>query len=242
MGEPMNVIKDQEPALSLETILASIEKAKNSKFIEGIYLNTDGYAAGYATTEAIRRKLNEFKESGKFIIAYNDQFSQKQYYLSSVADSIYVNPYGSIELTGLASQGLFFKNALEKFGVEMQIFRVGTFKSAVEPFMLDKMSAANKEQISVYLNSIWNTILTDISDSRNLSVDQLNKIANDGIAFTEGRELLETGLISGVRYKSEMEGIVRNAAGSESPKYASLKQISSIKQAKSTATDKIAVL
>ena len=242
LSELMNMVNEEEGKLSLATILESIDKAKENENISGIYLNTDGYSAGYATTEAIRNKLSEFKESGKFIVAYNETFGQKQYYLSSVADSIYVNPYGTVELSGLATKGLFYKKALEKLGVEMQIFRVGTFKSAVEPFMLDKMSDANKEQVSVYLNSVWSTILDGISQSRGLSKDELNKLANDGIAFEDGKDIVETGLITGALYKSQMEDVLKSMLGTDKVKAATLKNISSIKSSKSEPKDKIAVL
>lgn len=242
IDEIIGALNDEERPLVLNEIIESIDKAKKSERILGIYLNTDGYSASYATTEAIRRKLDEFKKSGKFIIAYNNHFSQNQYYLSSVADSIYLNPVGSLQLSGLVSQNIFFKNALDKLGVEMQIFRVGTFKSAIEPFILDKMSPANREQTETYLNSMWNTILSDISASRQLSVDSLNTLANLGAGFMDAKEIATTGLVSGLKYQSEMLSLLKSQAGTEDIATPDLEKIKNMKSNKKEYKDKIAIL
>lgn len=240
--EIVQAISKETAPIGLNNILESIDKAKLNSHITGIYLNTDGYSGSYATSEAIRRKLEEFKESGKFIIAYNNNFSQNQYYLSSVADSIYLNPVGSIQLSGLISQNIFFKNALDKLGVQMQIFRVGTFKSAIEPFILDKMSPANREQTETYLNSMWNTILSDISLSRNLSTDSLNAITNAGAGFMEANQILQTGLIDGLKYQSEILPLLKEITQASDLATPDLDKIKSMKSSQKEYKDQIAIL
>ncbi|MEG1587441.1 MAG: signal peptide peptidase SppA [Bacteroidales bacterium] len=242
LNEIMNTISKESQPTGLDEILLSIEKAQHNNHIIGIYLNTDGYQASYATTEAIRNKLEDFKKTGKFIIAYNSNFSQNQYYLSSIADSIYLNPVGSIQFSGLVSQNIFFKNALDKLGVQMQIFRVGTFKSAIEPFILDKMSPANREQTETYLNSMWNTILSGISSSRNLSIDSLNSIANQGIGFAEATQVLQTGLITGLKYQSDMLPLLENIAGTKNIETPGLDKIKTMKSIHKEYKDQIAIL
>ncbi len=245
LEELKTLLQDEEIPMGLNDILTGIEKAKNDKRICGIYLNTDGYESAYATTEAIRQKLKEFKESGKFIIAYNDSYSQKQYYLSSVADSIYVNPVGNLSFDGIASQHIFFKNTLDKLGVQMQVFRVGTFKSAVEPFILDKMSDANREQTEVYIHSIWNTLLSDISQSRQLSVDSLNAIANLGLMLQEAEIAKTKGLVTDLCYKSAILPLLKDLSGKSEEKdvkTASLEEILLLDTPKENSKDQIAVL
>ena len=147
----------------LDDILNSIQKAKDHENIKGIYLQPGMFTASFASLEEIRSALADFKESGKFVVAYADQYSQEMYYLASVADKVIVNPQGSIAWHGLASQAIFFKDLLEKVGVGIQIFKVGTYKSAVEPFIATEMCAANREQVSAFLHSTWERLLEDIS-------------------------------------------------------------------------------
>ncbi|MEG0950012.1 MAG: signal peptide peptidase SppA [Bacteroidales bacterium] len=242
LDEIMNTLSKETSPLGLNDILSAIDKAQQNKHIAGIYLNTDGYTASYPTTEAIRRRLEAFKESGKFIIAYNNHYSQNQYYLCSVADSIFLNPVGSLNLTGLITQNVFFKNALEKLGVEMQIFRVGTFKSAIEPFILNKMSEANREQTETYLHSMWHTILSDISRSRNLSVDSLNAITNEGTGFMTAENVLKTGLISGLKYQSDILPLLKQITNDDDIATPDLAKVKSMKSYKKEYKDQIAVL
>lgn len=240
--EIINALNKKDGALGLDNILKSIDNAKSDPNIIGIYLNTDGYNSGYATTEAIRNRLKDFKESGKFIVSYNDNYSQKQYYMASVSDSLFLNPVGILSLDGLASKHIFFKNALDKLGVQMQVFRVGTFKSAVEPFITDKMSPANREQTEVYLHSIWNSILSDISHSTTLSTDSLNSLANTGVGFMSPEEVEKTGLITMLRYKSEVENTLKNLSGEKDLKLASISEVTSIKPREKEQKEKIAIL
>ncbi|HKK82483.1 MAG TPA: S49 family peptidase, partial [Prolixibacteraceae bacterium] len=171
--------------IGLGDIKSAINKAADEDNIKGIYLRIDNIMAGFATCEEIRNALEDFKEeSDKPIYAYSETYSQKAYYLSSVADKVFINPEGMLSFSGLASVHSFYKNALEKLGVEMQIIRHGKFKAAVEPFMLEEMSDANREQINVYIGSIWNTITSDIAGARGMTTDQLNAIADENTAYS----------------------------------------------------------
>jgi len=171
-----------EDKIGLNQILNAIENAKEDTNIKGISITANGVNAGIAQTQAIRAKLEEFKESGKFITAYADVFTQKSYYLSSVADSIFMNPVGGVDFRGLSSEILFFKDFEDKTGVKMEIIRHGKYKSAVEPFLYNEMSPENREQITSFLQAIWNEMLADISKSRNKTLEELNNIADNLLA------------------------------------------------------------
>ncbi|MCH2034465.1 MAG: signal peptide peptidase SppA [Tenacibaculum sp.] len=228
--------------LSLNKILNAIDNAQLDDNIKGISIKTNAVGAGMAQTQAIRKKLEEFKESGKFIYAYNDVYSQKNYYLSSVADSIFLNPVGQIEFSGLSSEILYYKDFEDKYGVKMEVVRHGKYKSAVEPFLENKMSDANREQITSFLSSIWSEFTSNISKSRNISVEQLNTIADN----SEGRNAdlaLKNKLIDGVIYQDQYDEKLKNVVDSK-PNTISLEDY--IKSGKgrisSTAKDKIAVI
>lgn len=188
-------------AYGLDDILASIKKAKESDNIKGIYLQASTLNTSFASLEEIRRALANFKESGKFIVAYADQYTQGMYYLASVADKVIVNPQGNISWHGLASQTIFFKDLMKKVGVEMQVFKVGTYKSAVEPFIATEMSEANREQVTAFLNSIWNQLLEDISTSRNISKEKLNAYADQLMDLKQAEEYINCGLADTLLYK-----------------------------------------
>ncbi|MBK5722323.1 signal peptide peptidase SppA [Dysgonomonas sp. Marseille-P4677] len=190
------------PALGLDDILSSIKKAKENDKIKGIYINAGAFSASSASLKEIRDHLLDFKESGKFIISYGDVYTQGCYYLSSVADKVILNPQGNIDLHGLSASPMFYKGLLEKVGIEMQIFKVGTFKSAVEPFMLDKMSEANKEQVASYIGDMWSTITSEISGSRNISVDKLNQITDSLAIFKDAKYTIEDGLADTLMYET----------------------------------------
>lgn len=189
--------------LGLNEILKTIEKAKTDPNIDGIYLDLTVIPAGIATVEEIRNALIHFKESKKFILAYADSYTQPSYYLASVADKIYLNPEGILTFVGLRSEIMFFKEAMEKLGVEPQIIRHGKFKSAVEPFMYTKMSDENRHQVMTYMGSIWDQMLKGISEERNLSVKKLNELA-DNLTLKNAKSAVETGLIDGLKYKDEI--------------------------------------
>ena len=207
------IMKDDYKTYGLDDILSSIKKAKENEDIKGIYIQATSLGAGFASLEEIRNALKDFKESGKFVVAYGDAYTQGLYYLSSVADKVLLNPQGMLEWRGLAATPMFFKDLLEKVGVEMQVFKVGTYKSAVEPFISTEMSAANREQINVYLSPIWGQITSAVAESRNLSVEALNKEADRMLMFYPAEESVKNGLVDTLIYKNDVRDYLKNLAG-----------------------------
>ena len=205
------LLNDEMPnTLGLNTLLSAIENAADNEKIEGIYLECNGVDAAPATLKTIRRALKEFKKSGKWISAYGyEGINQSDYYLASVADSIYLNPVGSVDLHGLASVTPYMKKLFDKVGVEMQIVRVGTFKSAVEPYMLENMSEANRLQQEHYLGTIWNEIRDSIAADRKLSPQALNSLCDSVILTFDAADLLKYRLVDKLVYRPEMEDILR---------------------------------
>ena len=199
--------------LGLDKIITAIENAKDNENIKGIYLKVDEINAGYSACEEIRNALLDFKDSEKFIYAYSESYSQKGYFLTSLADKVFINPEGMIVFSGIASTNTFYKNALDKLGVEMQIIRHGKFKSAVEPFMLDKMSPENRRQIEVYIGSIWNNIVRGISESRNISISELNRIADENMTYRPANTLLSYRLVDSVVYEDQVLDVMREKIG-----------------------------
>lgn len=189
--------------LGLNDILRNIRKAKEDPMIKGIYIDIPNLQASPATIEEIHDALLKFRESGKFVIAYNDYYTQGAYYLASVANKVYLNPQGIVEWKGLHSEIMFFKGALEKLGIEPQVIRHGKFKSAIEPFILDKMSEANKEQTMTYVGSIWNYFVKGVSEQRKISVDSLNIIA-DSLLITDAETALKYKFVDGLKYYDEI--------------------------------------
>lgn len=207
------LMKEDYKTYGLDDILSSIRKAKENEDIKGIYIQAISLGAGFASLEEIRDALKDFKESGKFIVAYGDTYTQNLYYLSSVADKVLLNPQGMLEWRGLAATPMFFKDLLEKIGVEMQIFKVGTYKSAVEPFISTEMSPANREQVNVYLSSIWGQITSSVAESRNLSVEALNKEADRMLMFYPAEESVKNGLVDTLIYKNDVRDYLKNMVG-----------------------------
>jgi protease-4 len=198
----------KEGALGINNITEAIKKAKTDDKIKGIYLDVENIAAGFATIEEIRNAIIDFKSSKKFVYAYGEGFSQKEYYLASAASKLYMNPQGGMEFKGLGMQLMFFKGALDKLDIEMQIFRHGKFKSAIEPFMLDKMSEANRMQVETYLGSIWNSMLDGISKQRDIGVDELNKLANN-LSINSTQAALDNKLVDGLMYEDEVMDLIK---------------------------------
>jgi len=206
MGQP------QTKSLGLDDVLANIEKAKNDANIVGIYLKGGSLNAGFASIKEIRNALIDFKKSGKFIVAYSDNYSQKMYYLVSVANKILINPQGMVELKGLSAETMFFKNTLDKLGIEMQIVKVGTFKAAVEPLVTTQMSDSNRKQVTVYMGSIWKTYLTEVSASRKISVEQLNEYADEMMLFQPTEKSKEYKLVDSLVYIDQVDSILKSSA------------------------------
>lgn len=235
--------------IGLNDILENIEKAKTDDNIKGIYIDLQSVPAGIATIEEIRNKLIEFKESKKFIVAYSEVYTQGAYYLASVADEVWLNPEGLIEFKGLGAQVMFFKGLLEKMEVEPQVIRYGKFKSAIEPFILDKMSEANREQTMKYMGSIWNNIVKGIADSRGLTPAQLNLIA-DSALVQNAKDAVEQKLADKLYYKDQVLDDLKDRCGLEDAKKLKLVSMVKYKDApkakkegdKGLAKDKIAVI
>ncbi len=199
-----------EGSIGLNTILLNIKKAKEDKDIKGIYLEISNPIAGFATLEEIRNALIDFRSSGKFIYAYSETYSQKAYYIASTASKLYLNPQGTLEVKGLSSQIMFFKNMLDKLGVEVQVFRHGKFKSAIEPFMLDKMSEANRSQVETYLGSLWNHMLAGISKSRGITASEINNMA-DNLLIRNPSDALKYKLVDALKYEDEAMDDIKKA-------------------------------
>lgn len=197
----------------LDDILSAIKKAKENDDIKGIYIQATSLDGGFASLEEIRNALKDFKETGKFVVAYGDNYTQGLYYLSSVADKVLLNPQGMIEWRGLAATPMFIKDLLAKIGVEMQVFKVGTYKSAVEPFISTEMSEANREQVNVYLSSIWGQLTNDVAASRRIPADSLNAIADRMLAFYPAEESVKCGLADTLIYKNNVRNYLKTLIG-----------------------------
>ena len=203
-------------SIGLNDILKNLDKAANDPNIAGIYMELSNVDAGMANLEEIREKLLKFKETGKFIISYGETYSQSAYYLASVADEIYMNPDGGLMFKGMIAQLTFLKNMLGKLEVEPQIIRGpnNKYKSAVEPLMLDKMSESNREQLELLLGTTWANYLEKISESRNISVADLNRFA-DELATASNEKSVELGFVDGLKYKDEILALLREKTGKE---------------------------
>ncbi len=207
----------QVNSLGLDNLIEGVKKAKDNDNIKGIYIEAGAFAAdSYASMQALRNALLDFKKSRKWIIAYADTYTQGTYYLSSVADKVYLNPQGQIDWHGLASEPVFIKDLLAKFGVKMQVVKVGAYKSATEMFTGDKMSDANREQTSAYLNSIWGNITKEVGASRGLSVAQLNAYADSMITFADPQEYVKLKLVDGLLYTDQIKTVVKKQLGIDS--------------------------
>lgn len=209
-GDPFDVLF--EKAQGLDEILHAIKVAKEDNDIKGISINNNYISAGISSTQAIRNALADFKESGKFIYAFGDFYMQKDYYLASVADSIFLNPVGAMDFKGLAAEVLFFKDLQDKTGVKMEVVRHGKYKSAVEPFLSNEMSEENRTQISELIGSIWNTIVSEIALDRSISEEDINVIA-DTLGGRKPEYAKASGLLDDVIYYDEYAKRLKQAIG-----------------------------
>ncbi len=200
--------QDEQKVIGLDDVLANIRKAKENENVKGIYLKGGMLMGGYASLKEIRDALVDFKKSGKFIVAYADNYMQKNYYLASVADKVLINPEGMLELKGLSAELMFFKNTLDKLGIEMQVVKVGTYKSAVEPYINTKMSDANREQVTVFLGSIWKNMVSHISKSRKITPENINLYADEMMMFQPTAKLKQYALVDSLVYADEVDSII----------------------------------
>ena len=223
----------------LDNILAAIKHAKTEPKVKGIYLEAGTFAGAMpATLQAIRKALVDFKKSGKFIIAYGDVYTQGAYYVCSAADCVMVNPQGLIDWSGLSSTVTYYKDLLQKVGVEMQVVKVGTYKSAVEPYMLSEMSDANREQIETYDNEIWNEITQAVSKSRGISVEKLNELADSMALFMGAEAYKKEKLVDKIVYSDEVKPIIAQKMDVDIDAYntISVKELASIAESKPKGT------
>ncbi len=226
---------DVSTQLGLNDIISSLKKAKSDSKVKGIYLELGDVPSGQATIEEIRNALIDFKKSGKFIVSYAEVFTQKSYYLASVSDKIYLNPAGDMEFKGMVGQVMFFKGLLDKIDVEAQVIRHGKFKSAIEPFTLDKMSEPNKVQTLTFISGMWNHLLDGISASRKISVEDLTAIANE-YKIQSPQDAVNLKMVDKLLYKDEVLDELKNRV--DAKKIKDLKFMKLGKYAKSTDADK----
>lgn len=230
--------------LGMNKILSAIHKAKKEDKVKGIYLETGILQTDYATLQEIRGALADFKKSGKWIIAYGDNFSQGGYYLSSVANKVYVNPEGNIDWHGIASQTQYIKDVAAKFGVHFTVVKVGKYKSFTEMYTEDKMSDANREQVSRYINGLWQQVLTEVSASRNINKDSLNHYADGIMAFEDSQLLKSRKLVDGFCYYDEIRDVVKKQLGLKSDEkihQASMDDVNAAVEDSNAMGDQIAV-
>jgi len=232
--------------MGLDQILKDLKKAKNDDNIKGIFLKLGNVPSGFSTVSEVREALLDFKRSGKFIYAYADIFTQKSYYLATAADSIFMTPEGMFMLTGLSAEATFYKNALDKLGIEMQVVKHGSYKSAAESFTRENLSDENREQIEGYVGGIWSKMVLDISESRGITAEKLNQYA-DELLTMENKKMVETGMIDGLIYYDEMLKLMKEKLGVEEEKDLDAIKLASYtdvvsKEKKEFSRDKIAVV
>ena len=231
-------------SLGLDDLAEAIDKAKTDDNVKGIYIEAGMFAPdGPASVQALRDKLVDFKKSGKWIVAYGEHYTQSAYWLCSVADKVIVNPEGIVDWHGLCTETMYFKDLMAKFGVKMQIAKVGKFKSAVEPFFADKMSDANREQVSVYLNGIWGNIVKDVAQSRKLDAKTLNAYADSLVTFSSADDLVKMKLADQVAYYDEVRADIKKRLGLDEDDKISQVSVSQMcaQPNKNKADDRIAV-
>lgn len=224
----------------LDDLLKAIKTAKTNDKISGIYLEGGVLSADFASLEELRKALLDFKKSKKFVVAYADNYMQGTYYLASVADKVLINPEGMLDWHGIASQPIFFKELLEKVGVKMQVFRVGTYKSYVEPYTRTEMSDANREQVHSFISDIWNNVCKDVAASRHIKAEALNSFADRYMALTKAPEYVKLGLVDSLTYIDGTRDCLRRLAGTEKVKFISPSALAKLSEA-DDSDDKVAV-
>ena len=232
----------QEETIGLDDILSNIRAAKANDKIKGICLKGGALSVAPASAKAIRDALADFKQSGKWIIAYADNYGQMNYYIVSVADKIYLNPQGSIAWHGLGGARGYFKRILDKIGVEMQVLKVGTFKSAVEPYIRTSMSDADRQQTEVYLHGIWDDMTAAIGESRNISVEKLNAYADEYMDVQPQEKYLEYGLVDSLVYVQTIDSVLKDLTGTKDFKLLSHSKMNGVKRDEPEGKSQIAVV
>ncbi len=233
---------DVPEKVGLDQILSNIRLAKNDDRILGIWLDGASMSMGPASAKAIRDALLDFKQSGKWVIASAKNYSQTNYYVASVADRICLDPTGAVSWNGLTAQKMYYTRLYEKLGIEMQILKVGTFKSAVEPYFRTSMSSEDRLQTMQYMNGIWDEYKAQVSKARNIPVDQLDALADKYMGLQSAQEQLQAGLVDSIVYTQDMDSLLRVYAGTKNYKTLTTSKLAQVKRTESIATDEIAVL
>ena len=228
--------------VGLNDLLSNIALAKDNDKILGIYLRGGSLSAGPASAKALRDALLDFKQSGKFIIAYSDSYTQTNYYIASVADKMYFNTVGTLMWDGMSAQKEYYTRIFDKIGIEMQILKVGTFKSAVEPYFRTSMSDADRKQTEQYLGGIWSEVKAAVAVQRNLTVEQLDAYADECMSLQPQHKYIDYGFVDTLVYVQDMDTVLRMYAGTKDYKTVSNSSMTNVERAENTATDKIAVL
>ena len=228
--------------VGLNDLLSNIALAKDNDKILGIYLRGGSLSAGPASAKALRDALLDFKQSGKFIIAYSDSYTQTNYYIASVADKMYFNTVGTLMWDGMSAQKEYYTRIFDKIGIEMQILKVGTFKSAVEPYFRTSMSDADRKQTEQYLGGIWSEVKAAVAVQRNLTVEQLGAYADECMSLQPQHKYVDYGFVDTLVYVQDMDTVLRMYAGTKDYKTVSNSSMTNVERAENTATDKIAVL
>ena len=228
--------------VGLNNVLSNIALAKDNDKVLGIYLRGGDLSAGPASAKALRDALLDFKQSGKFIIAYADSYTQTNYYIASVADKMYLNAVGNIAWDGMTAQKQYMTRLFEKIGVEMQILKVGTFKSAVEPYFRTSMSAEDRKQTEQYLAGIWSEVKTAVAQNRPITVEQLDAYADECMSLQPQHKYVDYGFVDTLVYVQDMDTVLRMYAGTKDYNLLSTRKMTNVKRAENNATDKVAVL
>lgn len=241
MNSLMTELNNAPTQIALDKIMEGIDKAATNDKIKGIYIKVDNFSASFASLQEIYGGLKKFKETGKFIVVYSDYYGNGSYYLSSIADKVYMNPQGTLALTGINISSMFFKGLLDKVGIEMQIFKVGTFKSAVEPFTQTSMSEANRLQLNTYINSIWSEVIDIVAKNRGITSDDINQYANSGGFLGEAQATVNQKFIDSLVYQSDMKTVLESLAG-EGYNTLELKDMSLVAKTEKRSKNRIAVV
>ena len=233
-----------EEVIGLQEALSALEKATVNKNIVGVYLEGGALSASPAMVEELHDALARFKESGKWVLAYGDRYSRSAYYLSSLADTVMLNPEGMLDWSGMATQLYFLKDVLQKLGVKMQVFKVGTYKSAVEPFIASEMSPANREQVTSFLGSIWQNMQKDVAEARHIDLAKMDSIADTQTMLADPEEAVGNGLVDKLCYISEVKDLLKEKAGlgeKDALNFVSIKDVAATESVKKKISDEVAV-
>ena len=231
-----------EEVVGLDDLMHNIRLAKENDKIRGILLQSGEMQMGFASAKALRDALIDYKESGKFLIAYSSNYTHANYYVACVADSLYLNPTGTVGWNGLSANKMYFKRLLDKIGVEMQVLKVGTFKSAVEPYVMTKMSDADRQQTRQYIDGLWNELLQGVSASRHITPEDLNRYADMYMELQRTEAYVENGFVDRLVYTEDIDSILIRLTGTDDYNKISTSALATITAKQTESDNKIAVL